>query len=204
MKTLKRFFTRSSSFIYLVVCLAATGISSPVSAEIGHTGLYSGLIFSDSTEKYKEDGFDDVKENRGHIKAKLGKMLNQHISIEGQFGMTTNSDDKKGIATYGAYLRAEKDFGQYKLYGLLGASGIHAYFDGFDDVTESSGSYGVGMEIFGNKHIAVTFEYINMVDKSVGDGDLTFDTLGIGFSYYFIEDKSYFNKNRNKIRSIRY
>ena len=118
--------------------------------------------------------------------------------------MTTNSGATQGIATYGAYLRLGKDYGQYKPYGLIGFSGIYAYEDNVDNVSETSGSYGAGLEIFGSKDLAITFEYLRMIDKSVDGGDSTFDAFGAGFTYYFTEDKSYFNKNRNKIRSIRY
>lgn len=189
---------------FLLLCLSGASVSLPAFAELDLTGMYSGFLFSDSKDQFEDNSGGTTKENRGHIKGKLGKILNENFSVEGQFGMTTNSGSSQGIATYGAYLRGGKDFGQYKLYGLLGFSGVHAYQDNVNDVTESSGSYGAGMEIFGNKHIAITLEFIRMIDTSVDGGDFTFDTFGAGFTYYFIEDKSYFNKNRNKIRSIRY
>ena len=118
--------------------------------------------------------------------------------------LTTNTTTSQGIITYGGYGRVDKDFDGYKIYGLLGFGGIYAYQDDVDDVTESSFSYGAGIEIFGSKSVAITLEYLSVLDKSVDGGDTTFSTFGAGFTYYFIEDKSYFNKNRNKIRSIRY
>ena len=194
----------NQSSFFSLLCLSGALASFPAFAELDLTGIYSGLMFSDSKDEFEATFGGTTKENRGHIKAKVGKILNENFTIEGQFGMTTNSGSSQGIATYGAYLRGGKDFGQYKLYGLLGFSGVHAYQDNVSDVTESSGSYGAGLEIFGNKHIAISLEYIRMIDTSVDGGDFTFDTIGAGFTYYFIEDKSYFNKNRNKIRSIRY
>lgn len=187
-----------------LLLMMALCISYPAYAELDLTGLYSGLQYSDSTDEFKPDSGSSVKENRGHVKVKVGKLMNDIVAVEGQLGLTTNSTSSQGILTYGVYLRADKDYGQYKLYGLLGASGIYAYEDNVDSVSESSGSYGVGVEIFGSKNIAVTFEYLTLLDKSIDGGDLTFDTLGVGFTYYFTEDKSYFNKNRNKIDSIRY
>jgi len=191
----------SYSFVLLI---ALTGLSLPVAAEIDLTGLYAGVQFSSSKDQFVPDNGSKVNNNKGHMKAKLGKAINDLVSVEGQLGMTTNSGASQGIATYGAYLRVGKDFGQYKPYGLIGFSGIYAYQDNVDNVSETSGSYGAGLEIFGSKDLAITLEYIRMIDKSVDGGDLTFDTFGAGFTFYFTEDKSYFNKNRNKIRSIRY
>lgn len=191
-------------FFYTLFLVAVAIVYNPVSADIKWTGLYTGLQFSDSTDEFK-DAAGKEKENRGHIKGKLGKYLVKWLAVEVQFGMTTNSNSSRGIATYGAYLRPDLDLGQYKLYGLFGFSGIHAYEDNNEDVSETDLSYGLGLEIFGSKDLAVTFEYIKLIDdKSVNGGDLTFDTLGIGFTYYFTKDRSYFNKNRNRIRSIRY
>ncbi len=200
---------RPRSFSSLFTALLFTGvagmaISKPAYAELDLTGLYTGLQYSDSQDKFEPDSGSEVKENRGHIKLKVGKKLNPYVAAEGQLGMTTNSTSSRGILTYGGYARLEKDYGQYKFYGLLGFGGVHAYEDNVDDVNESSFSYGAGLEIFGNKHMAITLEYVSLLDTSVNGGDLTFDTIGAGFTYYFIEDKSYFNRNRNKIQSIRY
>ena len=188
-----------SSFVF---CLGLA-TSQLASAEIDLTGLYCGVIFSNNSYDLKTNS-GKVTENWGHVKAKLGTSLTEWIDVEGQLGLTTNSDAGHGVATYGVYLRIGQDLGQYKPYGLVGLSGFYLYEDGYDSESEAGFSYGAGIEIFGNKDLTVTFEYLRMIDKSVDGGDLTFDTLGIGFTYYFTEDTSYFNKNRNKIRSIRY
>ena len=183
---------------------------NPAQAEFEWTGLYSGLLFSSSRDEFTSDEGVENNESRGHIKVKLGKYLNDYISVEGQFGMTTNSDEVQGISTLGAYVRANKSFGKYTIYGLLGFSGIYAYDDDFENVSESGGSYGVGLEVYGSKNLSLTFEYIALLDKSVsggdqdfGNGDLKFDTIGMGLTYFFSAEKSVFIKNRNKIRSIR-
>lgn len=173
-------------------------IYNSAAAEVSLTGMYSGFLVANSKENFEVDGGEDSEESRGHLKGKLGMYLNDYISVEGQLGFTNNSDND--LVTYGAYVRVDKDFGNYKIYGLLGASGAESD----EDVSESSGSYGLGMEIFGSKDVAITFEYINMIEKSVEGGDLRLDSLGIGFTYYFSDETSAFVKNRNKIRSIRY
>lgn len=190
--------------LYPLIFCCALFIQTSAVAEIDLTGLYSSAIFSNASYDLNLNGGGKVTESWGHFKAKLGKSLNEYIDVEGQLGLTSNTGKRHGVITYGAYLRIGKDFGQYKPYGLVGVSGFHLYQDGINDETEAGFSYGAGIEIFGSKDLTVTLEYLRLMDKSVDSGDLTFDTVGIGFTYYFTEDKSYFNKNRNKIRSIRY
>lgn len=173
-------------------------------AELKQTGWYGGFYYSDSTDRLEPDNGAVTEVSKGHIKVKAGKQLNDYVSVEGQFGLTTNSGDKRGLLSYGVYLRPYKDIGRYRLYGLLGASGIYAYSDAVDDVSESGGSLGLGVEVFGSKNVALSLEYLRLIDKSVPGGNYSFETIGIGFSYYFIDDTSYFSRNRNKIKSIRY
>lgn len=188
-------------------CVATLGllaliVGTPARSEIELSGTYYGLQYSDSRSKF-ESNLGTAEESEGHIKGKYGWVFNDYVSLEGQLGLTTDSDGKDGVLTYGGYVRLDKDFGQYKTYGLLGFGGLNAYSDGGDDVTESSGSIGVGVEIFGSRDTAITLEYVRILDTGIEGGDLTFDAIGLGFTYYFSEDSSFFNKNRNKIQSIR-
>ena len=178
--------------------------STHVAAEIEFSGLYSGVFYSNSQLEFKPNGAARQTQNWGHAKVKLGYLINEFVSTEGQLGMTTNSDLDKGTLTYGAYLRASKKYGQYTPYALIGLGGYYSYAKNLDSTNETGLSYGVGLDIFGSKDLAISIEYLTVVNKSVNSADLTFDTLGVGFTYFFTEDTSYFNKNRNKIRSIRY
>ena len=203
MKSIKQLF---SIHFFLPVLAGLYLVSMPAFAaedELGFSGWYTGVLYSDSEYKARSD-FGDINKNWGHIRAKGGYIFNSLLSVEGQLGMTTNSDQDKGVLSYGVYARLGKDLGQYKPYGLLGIGGFSAYQDQGNDISETGASYGAGIEIFGSKNLAVTFEYLRLIDKTIDDADVTFDTIGLGFTYYFVEDKSYFNKNRNKIRSIRY
>jgi len=185
---------------YLLIIFIALSVSSlPASAEFDFSGLYTGLQYSST--KYKAvNGATSATASDGHLKVKLGKHINDIFSAEGQFGLNTNQE----IYTYGGYVRASKGYGQYKPYGLIGFTGYYSSDDSVDSESEAGASLGVGLEIFGTKDIAINFEYLLMVDKTINGADVTFDAVGIGFTYYFTEDTSYFNKNRNKIRSIRY
>ncbi len=172
-------------------------------AEIGYTGGYTGMQFSNSNYKLKYNSGDKDEGSWGHVKANLGLLLNENFSLEGQFGLTTNSDSNDGIVTAGAYLKIGSDFGAYRPYGLIGFSTMGVYQDGQDNITESGGSLGLGIDIFGSKNLAITIEYLRLIDKSVDNGDLTFDIVGLGFTYYFTGDLSRFNKNRDKLLSPR-
>lgn len=192
---------------FLVLLITLSGFSSSAFAEIDFSGLYSGMQYSSSEFKARTSTTTSTTTttvNNGHIKAKLGYIINDNLTVEGQLGLNTNSNDKLGTVTFGTYLRASKDYGQYKPYGLVGLGGYYSYDDVADNDTQFGGSLGVGLEIFGSKDLAISVEYLRILDKTIDGSDITFDTVGLGFTYYFTEDKSYFNKNRNKVRSIRY
>ena len=185
--------------------MISLGLMQNANAEIDMTGLYTGAQFSSSTLEITPTTGSKTSNGYGHMKVKVGKYINDMISAEGQLGATSNTGGSKGIVTFGGYARIDKDIGQYKYYGLLGFGGVYSYADGSPSVTESSFSYGVGIEIFGSKDLALSIEYLVVLDTEIdGGSDMTFDTVGLGFTYYFTEDTSYFNKNRNKVRSIRY
>ena len=197
-------YPKVSRWARSLIALSLLMVLSPARAELELTGWYGGFMYSDSSEELKLDSGSTRSVNKGHLKLKAGKKLNENFSVEGQLGMTTNTGDKRGRFTYGLYLRPEKDFGRYRVYGLLGASGFHDYHDVQPDVDESGASIGLGVEVFGSKAVALSVEYLRMIDKSVDEGDYVYDSIGIGFSYYFTDDTSYFSRNRNKIKSIRY
>ena len=177
---------------------------APTRAELELTGWYAGFMYSDSSEELVLNTGGTRSVNKGHVKVKSGKMLNEYLSVEGQFGMTTNTGDKRGRLSYGLYLRPDLDLGRYRLYALLGVSGFYDYHDVADNISESGASLGLGVEVFGSKDVALSLEYLRMIDKSVDEGDYVYDSIGLGFSYYFTDDTSYFSRNRNKIKSIRY
>ena len=200
-----------TELIYLqrVIAFIALSIAVPNSAfaELELSGTYAGFLYSTSDYSLDADvASNDRTENWGHLKVKYGRMLNDVYSVEGQLGIIDNTNADHGVATYGVYLRVGKDMGQYKPYAMLGYSGFYLYSDNVDTKNQSElgFSYGVGLEIFGSKDLTVTFEYLSVLNMSADAGDLSFTTLGLGFTYYYSEDKSYFNKNSKKIRSIRY
>lgn len=198
-----------TKLIYLQRVIAFIALSIAVQnsafAELELSGTYAGFLYSTSDYSLDADvASNDLSDNWGHLKVKYGRMLNDVYSVEGQLGVIDNTNADHGVATYGVYLRVGKDMGQYKPYALVGLSGLYLYDDVVENQSETGFSYGVGLEIFGSKDMTVTFEYLSVLNMSADAGDLSFSTLGLGFTYYYSEDKSYFNKNSKKIRSIRY
>ena len=188
----------------LLVALPLLFTLSSAQAELELNGWYTGFMYSDSSEKLDQNGGGTQAVSKGHLKLKSGKALNEYLSVEGQLGMAAGTGRKRGRFSYGLYLRPYMDFGSYRLYGLLGATGFYDYDDRQDNVSESGASWGIGIEVFGNKNAAISLEYLHMIDKTISQGDYVYESLGLGLSYYFMEDSSYFSRNRNRIESIRY
>lgn len=190
---------------FLCVSLAIFASSNVALAETKLSGTYAGGGYSSSDQSFKLTGNPTFKRSRGHLKLKYGMNLNEYLDAEGQLGATSDIGSDEGIVTYGAYLRFFKDFEDrsYRAYGMLGVSGT----EDFNDVTklsESGLSYGFGFEIFGSKNIAIGIEVLRLYETSFQGGDLSTDTLSLGVTYYFTEETSVFDRNRDKIKSIRY
>lgn len=171
-------------------------------AEYDLTGMYYGVQYSAATSKY-ELSTGDVNTNYGHLKLKVGKVIKDDYFVEGHVGTVTTSNLDSGVLTYGAYLRANKDIEEYKLYGVLGLGGILNYESENDDNYSSNASWGFGVEVKANKNMSLTFEYLTVVNSSLNDNPYKFETLGFGYTYYFHEEKSFFKKNRKSIKNIR-
>lgn len=197
----QRFSYRSYILSALMVVIGCAG-TPVVHAELKQTGHYWGLMYSDLNldVEDKEDSADSTESSGGNVKGKYGYMLSDIVSFEAHVGFT-DTEELPEMWTYGGYMRANWTLDGYQVYGLLGASGVR--IDDFD-YSESGGSYGVGLEIFGSKTVAISIEYLTLYKESYEVSDITVETLGLGFTYYFVDDTSQFNKNRNRIKSIRY
>ena len=192
---------------YCITLLLLFGLSSFTSAfaddRIQKTGNYFGVHYSDSLDTIESDS-DTEETNRGHLKVKYGTYLNDFVSIEGHAGYVTSSTADAGLLTFSGLFRAEKKFEQTSIYGLFGASAVYAYNDDNGNADESSISYGFGVEVFGSEYTAITLEYVSLIDVELDDGsDFSFETLGIGFTYYFSNYESKFNKNGSRVGLIR-
>jgi opacity protein-like surface antigen len=179
--------------------LFAALLAAPVaaSAENVTDDLYWGASLTQL--RYSDDRLADTWKPIGGT-LKLGYEATERFAIEGRIGIT-GEDDRSYDSNVGPIevaLQADyyaSVFGRFnvttgpaKLYLLLGATSVRlsaeATANGVsvgDDETESDLSYGVGLDLYGNRHLAVTVEYIRHLDKS----DYYIDAANLGFTYRF-------------------
>ncbi len=204
------FMKKPLNYLFLLASLAI--FTTPAVAELELTDIYYGLQFTNN----KWNSGSNSEQSWNFIDGKYGKQLNDWVSVEGRVGLSDNLSNVHGIINLGGYVRIGKDLGQYRPYGLLGYTYTYWFEEDLDELgdqlnidlddsyDESGFSYGLGIEIFGSPNVAITLEVMRAIDESDDDGDTTIDQIGLGFNYYFVSDTSRFNKNRDKIRSIRY
>lgn len=186
--------------VTIAVALMAISSLGVVQAEEVRTGYHFSGLFLNANEEV-----DDSKEDRGSLAIKIGKAIDEDLSWEAHASRVNNSDEDNGIFTVGGFLRYDWRFEKYSLYGLGGVSSLYNYVDEGDDINESSVSFGFGIDLFGSPNLAMTFEYVYMINAELDDGeDLTYQTIGLGLTYFFTTDDNRFNKNQGTLKNIRY
>jgi hypothetical protein len=191
--------------LIVVYALLLTALSNPAIAELEMTGYYFGGNITNGTfDKNFSDNTTDLSESWSFIQGKFGKKINDILSVEAQLGVSTNLTSSHGVYFLSTFLKVGKSFEKYTLYGLLGGNTSHMYEEGYDTQNYSGFSYGAGVEMFGSKDISISLEVKRLLHITDNGADVNLDAASLGFTYYFLADKSRFNKNRNAIRSIRY
>lgn len=180
-KPLSRF-----AILALLVAIAIT-VPRSVFAQVDLTGRYLGFQFGNMKVNVKGGFGSDVETSTGNIKGVFGSAITDYLALEGQLGVNTESNTDAAAFNYGLYLKLGKKFGQYKPYLLLGGSGYYVYTSKYDDSSFSDVSYGAGLELYGTKDLAITLEYMNLIDKEIDGFDYKIETYSIGFTYYFTQ-----------------
>jgi opacity protein-like surface antigen len=199
----------NQNYISLALFTAFIFVCNPLRAEFDLTGYYAGGQYTNSGIEIVDpaNSANRAKDDWGFLHAKFGKTLNDWLSAETHLAVSSATNDNEDHDyMVGLFLKAGRKLGEYRPYGLIGAAALNASEPGFQSETFSDVSYGAGIEIFGQKNIAISLEYIRLIDTERTDAgnDISIDTLSLGFVYYFSSESSPFNKNRNKIPSIRY
>ena len=199
----------NQNFISLALFTSVMFVCNPLRAELDLTGYYAGAQYTAADIEIVDplNSANNSNNSWGFLHGKFGKTLSDWVSIEASFAVSSPTNDNEDHDyIVGAYVKAGKKTGGYRLYGLIGASALSFSEPGYQSDTYTSGSFGAGIEIFGTNDMALSLEYIRLIDndKFVDGRDLSVDTLSLGFVYYFSSDTSRFNKNRDKIPSIRY
>jgi hypothetical protein len=187
------------SMLTLLVAFAIT-VPTPALAELELTGRYLGFQFGN----LKVNSGDGSEYSSGNIKGIFGGAITDYLALEGHLGVDTDSGSDAASFNYGLYLKLGKKFGHYKPYLLLGASGSYLYSDTYGDESRNGDpSWGVGVELFGTKDLAITFEYLNIVDKEIDGLDYTMELFSIGFTYYFTKSGDRADAGRYQFKSSR-
>jgi hypothetical protein len=140
---------------------------------------YFGVVGSDAQ-------FDPDKgktEDLGDLRVKLGYVVNRFVGVELHMGGAvsgdndTSSDQKLGYVA--PLLRATLPFNRVNLYGLLGLASVRGEFAGDYDDHYSDIAFGAGIELYGTRNTALTFEYMRY-----GIDDI-YKTMGVGIVHYF-------------------
>lgn len=141
----------------------------------------------------------DSGSSSGLFKYSLGHKFTDTWATEVQIGIAPSPENADQVLVYGAYLRANIEFDEVSIYGLLGYAGSYAYDDTFGNSSEESVSFGAGVELYADKSFSLTAEYLQLLYTD----DNKAYSFGLGYTYYFYDDDSRFNKNNQRIKSIR-
>lgn len=119
----------------------------------------------------------------------LGYDFNNILALQASYiapdTFTATSGTSESIS-YAAslFLRANLRFERSSVYFLAGASTLgknNASYDG------TGLAYGVGLDFYGSKNVALTLKYVNYLDTKTisGSNKVSLDGTTLGFTYYF-------------------
>jgi len=157
------------------------------------TGEYYGGI-QYALGSYRDDAFNDV--HPIGLVGRLGKYINDGLSIEGRLGIGLQSDNTKYFGTkvglaldsiLGVYGLGHVYLNQYSfLYGLVGYTRVEtttssAYYYGSGRNDGTGVSFGVGTELGIGNNVGLNIEYLQYLYQT----DFDFSTLGMGVVFKF-------------------
>lgn len=166
----------------LVGLAVATGLVLSAGQSVMAEERNNGYVGLGAIEwKSKADGLPSYASNTARLRG--GYHLTDHIAIEGHLAAGGNEKDKSGIEhelkhVAGGFVRfSTPDTKDIKAYGLLGVSQvevnhINPFVEG--DISETSLSYGIGVEILLMGGFSLKVDAIRYADTS----ELEFDAVG--------------------------
>lgn len=164
------------------------------------TNWYFGL--SASSFDFERKGTGSHSYNTHGFVAKIGYDLADYLAVEGRIGAGNSSDtDAAGLRMEAqrisaVYVRGNLPLEKIKLYvlGGYGAVSTKSELLGTDSRTKElkGTSYGLGIELYGNRTTALTAEYVRYVseqtytDAVLGlDNKFDLNALSFGFVHHF-------------------
>jgi hypothetical protein len=182
---------RVTSFILGIGLLISSAIAQ---AEIFADGSgiegnnYFGVIVA--SPQYKEDDSNTDFRGTGLI-ARGGREFFKYIAVEGHFGIFSGDtvDDNEYKIDYMASLFArgnlflfEDRARAYLMVGVTYFTGDVPRFKGDDDVAPA---FGLGLELYGDEHNAITFEAMRYADGDLHNVDYKIDSINLGYQHRF-------------------
>ena len=177
-----------SKKLLLLAAILLPAFSLPTYAANGYAGLSVG------DANYQESG---TSLDALSLTARLGVRLNRFVEFEAR--MATSSNESDGTNDFrlnylaGAYAKinvlspASSRFSAYIIGGGTYVRVRHG--TSLNPVTDndSSVSYGLGIDLFGNEHTALNLEWMRYGDSKIGTAntDYTLDILSIGVVHHF-------------------
>ncbi|MBT2968594.1 MAG: hypothetical protein B6D72_00635 [gamma proteobacterium symbiont of Ctena orbiculata] len=179
---------------YLSVAVGCLLLSAVVQAEetVQGAGIeghrYLGAMIS--SPQYKEDD-SNVDFRSAGLLVRGGIEFNEVLAVEGHFGIFGEdvTDDGSYQIEYLASIYARGNLpliGQrIRLYGLGGLTHFSGNVPGFRNVDETAIGYGVGIELYGNEHTALTLEWLRHAVGDIRNVDYTLESASLGLLYRF-------------------
>lgn len=183
-----------------VMALALCSASTAYAIDDESTNWYFGL--SASSFDFERKGTGGHSYNTHGYLAKVGYDLGPNLAVEGRMGVgDKSSQDAASLRMeaqriVGAYVRLTLPLDKVKLYALggYGAVNTKAELVGTETHTKElkGTSYGVGIEIYGNRTTALTAEYMRyaseqtFTDATLGlDNKFDVNAVSFGFVHHF-------------------
>lgn len=137
---------------------------------------YFGISGSDA-QLDVSDGVADL----GSLNGKFGYMVNRFVGTELHMGTSVTIDgssvDAPSLHFVAPLLRLNLPFEKVNLYSLVGVASVRNNFSATEHYSDLS--FGFGMELYGTRSTALSFEYMRY-----GIDDV-YKTFGLGIVHYF-------------------
>jgi hypothetical protein len=143
-----------------------------------------------SSPQYKVDGTNTNFRNPG-ILLRGGFEFNELLAVEahiGLFGEDIIDDQRYQIEYLGSiYVRGNLPLidTRMRLYALGGVTRFSGNVPGFSSVDDTGVGYGLGVELFGDKHNALTIEWLRFAVGDIHNVDYRLESASLGFVHRF-------------------
>ncbi|MEM7206351.1 MAG: hypothetical protein AAF434_00875 [Pseudomonadota bacterium] len=148
---------------------------------------YGGVALSNTQQETTFSDGSGFDVDRVNVRLKFGRLFWDYLSFEAQFGLMGQSNiTEDPVFTSGVYARLQKNFDSFGLYALVGAGNVQTLDneDGGDEVSQSGGSFGFGLALYGNEYNAGSALFLEVL-RLVNSNETDVDSVGIGYQFLF-------------------